>query len=184
MRLLSALSLSGFLIPLTLAAAMAQADIYKTVDKNGRVTYTDVPPANSDAKPVELKHINSTPPPPATNPHYHQGPAPGAVANYQPHIAAPVNGTTLMANERSVTISVNLIPSLQEGDFLVYKLDGATLEKTTELSFVYNEPPRGEHSITVEVVDSENELLAQSEPVTIVVMRPLPLQNTNPVPAK
>ena len=42
-------------------SAYVTADVYKTVDKNGRVTYTDVPPANTDAKPIELKSVNTIP---------------------------------------------------------------------------------------------------------------------------
>jgi hypothetical protein len=170
-----------------LVSTYAAAEIYKTVDKDGRVTYSDTPPVNNtNAKPIELKSINTTPSlivtPNSTVPN-----APSSTQNataYDLKILAPANGTTLMANERSVTISISLNQQLLNGDALAYKIDGNLLIKTTEPSFTLNEPPRGEHSLTVDVVDGEGNTLAQSDATTIVVMRPLPKQTATPVPKK
>lgn len=168
-------------------STFATAEVYKTVDKNGRITYSDTPPPNTNAKPIELKPINTLPPTslsPTQN--IINGPTGAAqeAPNYSIRIAAPENGTTLMPDERSTSISVSLTPNLQEGDLLAYKLDGTVIEKTTELSVTLAEPPRGEHSITVEVVNSDNKSLAQSDAVTLVVMRPLVKQTATPTPKK
>lgn len=168
-----------------LACQCAVAEIYKTVDKEGRVTYSDVPPPKGNVKPIELKTINTTPPPSdmpiRLSPNNTQQ---QANQTYEVLMTAPANGTTLMVNERSVTMSINLNQGLQEGDALVYKIDGNELIKTTELSFTLEEPPRGEHSLSVEVIDSEGNILAQSDTTTIMVMRPLPKQEVTPVPKK
>jgi|GEM_PF-560322 len=183
-RLLTSFGLILSLIWLQLSPLSAVAEIYKTIDKNGRVIYTDVPPPNDkDAKPLDLKSINSLPSPAASN-------APASNNNtqapleYVVQILEPANGTTLMPDERSVNVSISLNQSLQEGDLLAYKLDGNTLEKTTDLTASLNEPPRGEHHLTVEVIDSDGTSLAQSNSITIEVMRPLPKQQTTTVPAK
>jgi hypothetical protein len=166
-------------------SSFAAAEIYKTVDKNGRITYTDVPPANTEAKPVELKPINTLPTPEAIP---FTGPS-NSVANedankYQIQITAPENGTTLMADERSVMVSVSLNQNLNDGDLLAYKIDGDTLTTTQEMSYTIVEPPRGEHSLTVDVINPEGEILAQSNAITLLVMRPLPKQKAVPVPKK
>lgn len=176
----------GLTLSLLASTYAAAAEIYKTVDKDGRVTYSDTPPVNTNAKPIELKSINTTPPPIVTpnNTVINTPSSTEEAKTYELKILAPVNGTTLMANERSVTISISLSQKLQNGDALAYKIDGATLTKTTEPSFTLNEPPRGEHSLTVDVVDKEGNTLAQSDATTIVVMRPLPKQTATPVPKK
>lgn len=166
-----------------LLSVEAMAEVYKTVDKNGRVTYTDVPPADTNAKPIELKSINSlpTPPPVVSDP----GPAPAqAAVEYRVDIIAPENGKTLMPHERSVTVSLGVNPGLQNGDRFAYKLDGNTIQTSSEMSYTIVEPPRGEHVLTVAVVSSEGEILAQSNAVTLLVMRPLVKQPTAPVPKK
>lgn len=167
-------------------ANTAFAEIYKTVDKNGRITYTDVPPANTEAKPVELKAINSLPTPAAI-------PNTGAIntntnnqapLEYRVQILAPENGKTLLSDERSVTVSIAINQNLSNGDLFAYKLDGSTLTTTQEMTYTVTEPPRGEHNLTVEVIDADGKSLAQSNTITVVVMRPLPKQKASPVPKK
>ena len=165
-------------------SSFAAAEIYKTVDKNGRITYTDVPPTNTEAKPVELKTINSLPSPPAIpidTPSNNSAPN---TLDYQIQVVAPENGRTLMADERSITVSVSLNQALNNGDLLAYKLDGDIITTTQEMAYTINEPPRGERSLTVDVVDTNGKILAQSNPVTLLVMRPIVKQKAVPVPKK
>jgi Domain of unknown function (DUF4124) len=175
---------SSLILSLTLGS-LATAEIYKTVDKNGRITYTDVPPANTEAKPVELKTINTLPTP-AVIPF--TGPSNSGVnedsTKYQVQITAPENGKTLMADERSVMVSISINPNLNEGDLFAYKIDGDMLTTTQEMTYTITEPPRGEHSLTVDVIDREGKILAQSNPVTLLVMRPIVKQKAVPVPKK
>jgi hypothetical protein len=166
-----------------LNTASVAAEIYKTVDKNGHVTYTDTPPPNTSAKPVELKSLNTTPAI-TPGPEYTPPAAPIDPEGYSLNLLAPENGKTLMPNERSVMISVNLNPALQDDDLLAYKLDGKVIAKTNETSYNLVEPPRGEHSISVAVVDRKDQELAQSDAVTLMVMRPPIKQQQGPVPKK
>ena len=166
--------------------SLATAEIYKTVDKNGRVTYTDVPPANTEAKPLELKTINSLPTPaviPNTTP-TNAGTNNQAPPEYNVQILAPENGTTLMADERSVSVSISLNQNLNNGDLFAYKLDGDILTTTQDMTYTITEPPRGEHSVTVDVVDPNGKSLAQSNAITLLVMRPPAKQKAVPVPKK
>ena len=89
-----------------------------------------------------------------------------------------------MANERSVDVSVEVNQGLQDGYKLAYKLDGNTLHSGVETTYTISEPPRGEHVLTVEVVNAEGKSLAQSNAITLLVMRPLVKQNVVPVPKK
>ncbi len=168
---------------LCLSITPALAEIYKTVDKNGHVTYTDNPPPNTNAKPVELKSLNTTPSITSV-PEYITSTPQTEPQGYSLNLLAPENGKTLLPNERSVTISVNLNPALQNDDLLAFKLDGKIMSKTNETTYNLVEPPRGEHSITAAVIDSEGKEVAQSDAVTIFVMRPPIKQQQGPVPKK
>jgi Domain of unknown function (DUF4124) len=175
---------SGLLIGFLWVTA-ASAEVYKTVDKNGRITYTDVPPANTEAKPVALKTINSLPAPvvmPQANTSSDVV-TQGALA-YHVQLLTPENGTTLMPNQRSVDVSVGLNQNLNEGDMLAYKIDGTLLTTTRDTAYTLTEPPRGEHSLSVDVVDAEGNILAQSAAITLLVMRPFIKQKPVPVPKK
>jgi hypothetical protein len=160
------------------------AEIYKTVDKQGRIVYTDQPPANTQAKIVELPSINSLPPTQVT-PAYNTAPNAGALElHYQVNISSPVSGVTLQADERNLAVAVGLDQALQTGDMLAYFLDGVLLEKTTNLTITLVEPPRGEHKLHVEVMSKYGKSLGQSAPVTIVVMRPIAKPKPIPKPIK
>ena len=169
-----------------LAGSLAYAEVYKTVDKNGRVTYTDVPPANTDAKPVELKTINNIPAPAAipTDNLNTNNINPQTSSEYQVQILAPENGKTLLVDERSISVSVSLSVNLKDGDLFAYKLDGAAVGNSRENTYIIAEPPRGEHILTVDIVNKEGVSLAQSNTVTVFVMRPLSKPEATPVPKK
>jgi hypothetical protein len=175
---------TSLLLSLTYAISTS-AEVYKTVDKNGRITYTDQPPANTSAKPVELKSINSIPAPTQV-PDYSQADTGNLQEpqEYQVQILAPENGRTLLADERSVKVDISSNTSLENGDLYAYKIDGAILQTTKELSYVIVEPPRGEHILTVDVVGSNGQSLAQSNAITLIVMRPIVKPKATPLPTK
>ena len=153
-------------------AQVSNAEIYKTVDKQGRVVYTDQPSANSNAKIVELRSINSVPPTQFTSVESRTPDVAVIDINYQVTVISPVSGVMLLPDERHLTVSVSLDKALQPGHVLVYFLDGEIVEKTTELSITIVEPPRGEHKLHVHVMSKYGKSLGQSDAVTAVVMRP------------
>jgi hypothetical protein len=161
---------------------VASAEIYKTIDKQGRVVYTDRPPAK--AKPVELPNINTL-----SQARFILND--GAMFNatmdaepYQVHVISPVSGFVLQANERNLNVSVNLDKALQSGHVLVYFLDGYILEKTTALAVTISEPARGEHKLHVDVMSKYGKNLGQSDAISIVVMRPNIHEKPDKVPKK
>lgn len=180
MRLSLAFSLSVTLC-LTIATA-ATAEVYKTVDKQGRVTYTDLPPADTQAKVVELPHINSLPPTESTesvSPRVTQN----APSEYEVAIVKPEDGTTLTPGERSIEVSVSVNQNLEENLFS-YRIDGEVIEETSSDTITLEEPGRGERKLTVSVINAEGEVLASSPPITLIVLRPTILQKKPIVPVK
>jgi hypothetical protein len=175
-----------FCILLFVCVSNTHAEIYKTIDKQGRTTYTDAPPKNAPAKPVELKSLNTLPAPSTVEENHNQTNVapPQATQEYQVNLLSPANGTVLMPEDRAITINISCNANLQGDDQFAYKLDGKTVVTSTEMNAVIEEPPRGEHLLSVDVVDADNNSLAQSNTVRILVSRPSIKQKPVTVPRR
>ena len=159
----------------TLLGITASAQVYRVVDEHGNVTYTDRPPEDN-AEPVELGPTN-TAPPPATD--LYPTPPPKAAGDedkesgYQVAITAPANETIIPRGPGNFSVSASVNPALGRGHRLQLLLDGQPRqEPQTGTSWALTNVYRGEHSITVAVVDGDGQQLATSEPVTVFVFRP------------
>lgn len=163
---------------LALCSGVANAQsVYKTVDEEGRVSYSDKPPANRDAESdedkAELPPVNAIPEQaierrgePSQRNRDTQTP------NYQVSIISPTPETSVPPGQRDLSIVAALDQSLEPEHELVYYMDGERLAQTRERQFLVQEIYRGSHIITVQVVDADDRVLARSEPVTVHVHRP------------
>jgi hypothetical protein len=161
---------------LMLIAPWAIADVYKTVDKYGRVIYTDKP-ASEKAEKLELRDINTLPsPPPQGLPQS----APvstistqSAITDYQLSIMSPRSDVTIPVGQRDLAIAINLQPALGDGHLLVYFMNGELLEETTMTNIIVKDVPRGTHTLVVEAIDANGRSLGTSAPVIVNVIRPV-----------
>ena len=166
------------LIALTAAfATEAYAQkIYKTVDKDGNVVFTDVPPSD-DTGAVELEQYNTftPPPPPAAAPDSQQANAKDAAAedSAEPQtrygkisIIAPAYDESVRQNAGSVNVSVNISPQLNTsaGHRLQILLDGKIMAESGSSNAVLENVDHGTHEITAQVINAEGQVLAQSAP--------------------
>jgi hypothetical protein len=161
------------LVILVLMAPFAQAEIYKTVDKDGRVVYTDKP-KTENAEKIELRETNIVP---GAQPLPQSVPADSYVSreastNYQIAIISPRTDVIIPIGQRDLAIVVNVNPSLAEGHLLVYFMDGELLEETSMSNIIIKDAPRGTHTLVVEAIDSSGQSLGTSPPVSVSVMRP------------
>lgn len=154
---------------LILVGLTAQAQVYKWVDKNGVVHYTDRPPSQN-AEPAKLPPLQT----------FKGGAAP-SLKNLNPsrESAAPtgpikVRIVTPSTNETfrndaggKVDVSVLVSPGLQEDQRLVYYLNGiAQGAPTREYAMTLKDLERGSHNIAVAVVEGKKEI-SRSDTVTI-----------------
>lgn len=162
-----------------LCAAQAPAEIYKTVDKNGNVVYTDNPPTD-DAEAVKLRAINTLP---TQEPRTSDEPmpmAPQAAVNYQVEVISPRNEVVIPPGERDLAVAVSISPGLHPDHLVTYYLDGDLIEETQSSSIVIQDVPRGSRTLSIEVIDQQGEVLGKSDPVTVNVIRP-PIKKPKPV---
>ena len=161
------------LLLLPLAAA---AQIYKTTDEAGNVVYSDKPPPNSrSTQTIELRQINTTPPPaasPALSADSEAAEEPAAIA--MATITSPAPDTTIpMGAAGNFSVGAQISPSLEAGQSLLLLIDGQPNGGPQQggawsLINIF----RGTHSLVVAVVDDKGQTLNSSEPVQVHVMRP------------
>lgn len=172
-----------FLLLLLSLAPWVVADVYKTVDKNGRVIYTDKPKSDN-AQKVELREINTVPgaqPLPESTPVESFQSQPAAMS-YQIEIISPRNELIIPVGQRDLAIAIKVEPELQPDHLLVYFMDGELLEETSMTNIIVKDVPRGSHNLVVEAIDANGQSLGTSAPVSVSLMRPIVKKAAPPTP--
>ena len=171
------------LVIMFLLAQAAAADVYKTVDKDGNIKYTDKP-QTEQAEKLELREINTVPgaePLPQSESVDSFASQPAALS-YQVAIISPRSDVTIPVGQRDLGIAITLNPSLQEGHLLVYFMNGELLEETTMNNIIVKDVPRGTHTLVVEVIDANGQSLGTSPPTIVNVIRSNIKNNALPKP--
>jgi Domain of unknown function (DUF4124) len=165
-----------------LAAPLALATtVYKWVDDDGVVHYSDQPHPN--AQKLQVKDVQTyksspvtaggppTPPPPRSAGAYR------GCAILQPPTASDY------ANIDSLSVVVQTDPALRAGDQIYVLLDGQALNGGAPTGAQFNLSPvdRGEHSLQAVVKASDGSVVCQTSDVTFNVHQPSVQNPVNPV---
>jgi hypothetical protein len=163
------------LVSTLLAAPVAVAQIYKVVDANGNVVYTDVPPLGKDATRVVVEPVNSYAVPEAPAAEDAPGSTGAAVdATYYNavEIVEPGNDAAIRENAGNLVVSAATSPPLRGDHALVLTLDGRDLDIAADGGvFVLTNVDRGSHQAIVKVVDASGATVKQSAPVSFHMLR-------------
>ncbi|KTD52374.1 hypothetical protein Lrub_0006 [Legionella rubrilucens] len=164
----------GYLICMFLAVGALHAEIYKWTDSEGNVHFSDQPHQGSEQINLPASQTftppaqnNSAPPPAKT-----QGS--DAERGYKVlRIAQPIDEATIRNSQGYVPVIVEISPELKSGDKLQILYDGEPLgEPQATTVFALNDVKRGSHTIAVQAVDEEGNVLSTSEMITIFMHRP------------
>ena len=159
-----------------LCAGIAAQGIYRSVDRNGNIVFSDQP--SSDSTLVKLPPI-----PTYSAPERRPGDrGSGRPAAAQAHSAGytlveiqqPARDATLRDNAGVVPVTVALEPQLDpsDGDRLQFYLDGQPQGGlTTDTSVSFSDVERGAHQVSVAVVDRRGRQLQRSASVTFYLHR-------------
>lgn len=172
------------LIPLLLVlgatlSAPAFAEVYRVVDKDGNVIYTDQPP-ETGAEPMklpELSVVEATPMTPPAAADVTEEDAEQQVTDIRElrrgykdfSISSPKPEEFIEGSGNEVTIGWTSRYALQPGMMVMITLDGRALEPTTASSVTVKEVDRGEHIVQAQLVDARNRRIATASPVTFFV---------------
>ncbi len=172
-------SCSPVLVLLLVFAPQVFAEVYKTIDENGNVVYTDRQPG-PDASPMVLPGLSVISP---------QKPAPPVIASSDPPtgteaqqevtslrdlrrgyrdfaIVSPVQDQTIWGIGNEASIAWNTRYRLQQGMYVLIYVDGAALPPTTASVSTIGKLDRGEHTVYAELIDARKRNIARTEPVT------------------
>lgn len=161
------------LILLLLISFCLQADIYRLVDSDGNVTFTDEP--NNKAELIELEEMPTYEPIAIPVSAVENTLAPLEeesdallIPNYMVMITSPEQNQSIWTGGGVLTASVSLQPELSTGraDLLQFKMDGRNVgDAQTSLSYNFENIERGSHILTVSVVDKKGRTLATSKSI-------------------
>ena len=146
----------GFLL---LIALPAQAEIYRSVDEDGNVIYSDQELPNSELIPTPTDNAIPMPKPEAKPPAEDIAEQPASA--YQSFsIASPANNAVIRDNAGNVTVSLSITPKLKAGDYIRLYVDNKLVmprlaSPGTQLSNL----SRGSHSLKAELVSSSGQSL-------------------------
>lgn len=137
--------------------------VYKTVDEDGNIIFTDKPSADSEEiKLKELQTIDNPNPAQYRPPSKKSKPIDESNVYKTLLITNPTDGSGIRNNAGNVTISVSLQPGLRSGHSIVIKMDGKEISNGSATSASLSNIDRGSHNIDVSVVNSAGKSLISS----------------------
>lgn len=158
---------------------VAQAEIYRSTDANGNVTYTDQPAKG--AKPVDMRSINSIPAVETQKLDKDTIDSPLAaektVTYRSVRIVEPSDDSTIAHGPGDFTVSATSKPKLAKNHALQLYLDGKAYgDAITSGNFTLTNINRGTHKLKVSVVSAAGKRLKNSKSIKVHVFRPSVLQ--------
>jgi hypothetical protein len=154
----------------------AHAEIYKSVDKNGVVTYSDQPDTTSQT--VQLPALNVVAAPTkATETATNSTNATDKTkhVDYTDFTMSSQKEEDTIWNADSLPVSVNITPALQEGDTIQFLFDGAAVipalaATSASIPKVINDKAilvRGTHTLSANVLNANGDILKTTPSITI-----------------
>lgn len=169
-RLLVGVVLLSFFSATTIVGSFAQAAVYKKVDADGNVSFSDVP--DKSAQLVNVAPLETVP---ALSPDViaktlsddDSQKSAAANINYTIKIISPKSDQTYHRSADAFSANVEVKPNLQDGDHLVFLVDG----KTSDQTIPPNTLDRGQHQFEARVVSAKGRIL-KSQTTTFFVQQP------------
>lgn len=168
---------------LTLLAFPAAAEIYKHVNKNGNVTFSDEPQSGSEE--VKIRPVTTITLPKMRDLEAKQQQA-GQSGQENPNryervaFKAPEDNASFWSGGGEVEFQVSSSPSLKRGHRFEVDLDGQPVGQNPSGTFTVRNMDRGTHTASVFVVDGQGQRVQSGDSITFTVHRPSVInQNLN-----
>jgi hypothetical protein len=171
--------LFAFLLATSVTALMAQ-EVYKVVDKDGNVTFTDQPPVDG-SKPIKLAPISVI-----EAPTYEKAPEPADEADGEKEpslsdmrkiyrdfaIISPEQEESVWKPDGPTPVAWSARTALLPGMVVTLFLDGKRHSTTVQQMIPLSGLDRGEHTVKAELRDSKNRIVATAGAITFFVRQP------------
>ncbi len=151
------------------AALGAHGEIYKHVDKDGNVSFSDQPRDGGEWVPLEP--TNTVSPPQSWQRHTPRRQRPHTSQYWQVKIIEPAADTIISNGLAPTRISGQITPAMQAHQRVRLLLDGVPVAESSRPSFTVDRIARGAHTLQLELRDGDS-VLGSSEPVPVFVYWP------------
>ncbi len=163
------------IVGLALSGAANAGKVYKIINPDGSVTYTDTPPAdNQKTETLDLPPINeqTAVAPKAKQPDSAESDESEFSGYRELRIVAPENDATIPPGQETVQVRASLSPGLQPNHRLQLYFDGKPYgTASSSLDGILSALYRGSHTLQAAVLDPNGDQLIKSRPLTIHVKR-------------
>lgn len=157
-----------------LLALPAQAQVYRIVNPDGSVTFTDQP--QQGAEPVKLPPVSTYPAPRAAAPAGAppQGGQDADTGYNRFEVISPEPEATIRDNEGNVSLQLRVDPPLRvaDGHRIQYMVNGVDQgEPSSHPGVTIHNVDRGSHSLSARLLDADGNTLMTTPAVTVFVHR-------------
>ena len=140
----------GLLLLTFMGFAVAET-VYKSVDEDGNIIFTDKPSQNAEEIKLQKLQTIKNPNPAKHTPKPKQ---PKQEALYKTFLVSnPAEGAGIRSNNGSVSISLSLQPPLRPSHSIIITVDGKEVSNGSSNRVSVQNLNRGAHSISASVVD-------------------------------
>ncbi len=155
------------------------ATLYKVVNKDGSITYTDQPVEG--AVPVDLSNVNSATMPALAKPAKTLKRDASAKQlksiDYQLSFTTPRDEQTIRNNAGTVNVSATLTPT--SPGLYELLLDGVPVDTQPTANFTLENINRGEHSLQMRFKNNSGKILASTSPIVFYLHKASALIKAN-----
>jgi hypothetical protein len=160
---------------LLLISLVGQAEVYRSVDGQGNVIFSDT--STDNAEKIELQESYTYTPPVIVDLADDEPSLPPieiAVPDYSLVITSPSQNETIRENAGDITINSSITPSVNtdRGDKLIFTLDGQLKSVAQDAtSYTFTNVDRGSHIAVVSVVDKTGKVIKSSKSILFHLLR-------------
>ena len=176
-RLIPAITTFCLLTALPLAPASA-SDIYRHVDEDGNVTFSDEP-MDDDSESMELEslpEVNLPDPAERKRGAMRDTPQDNEARDQQGYqsleITAPEHDSAFWRGDGLVVVRFRSQPSLRSGHRYALELDGERVQEGRGTTFTLENMNRGTHELVVHVLNANDETISSSDVTRFTLHRP------------
>lgn len=166
------------LLALTLGAPSFGAEVYRHVDENGNVTYSDEP--RKGAEKIKIREIPTITMPkgPLTEDALERSqkekrqPQTSASGYERLYFTNPEDTSAFWSGSGNITLTVEAKPSLRNNHHFEVLLDGKALSHNQSGIFTVQHMDRGTHTATVRIVRDNGGVVETGQSITFTLHRP------------
>ena len=161
----------------------AAATVYKWVDDNGVVHYSDQPHENAEKVPLKAPQTYTAPKLPAVPAQSARDNSPKPGPAYRSCGFSEPTPDQMYMNTDTVTAGTSSQPGIRPGDTAVVTLDGQPVPGVPAQGgqFTISPVDRGTHSLQLTIKDQDGTTVCSSSPVTFHVHQPSLQSPTRPI---